>query len=56
MADKLDPTVQIRIIDLAEKFSQSARTYKNINEAINGKTELFSLAYQNLLKIIQPQP
>jgi len=30
MADKLDPAVQIRIIDLAEKISQSARTYKTI--------------------------
>ena len=30
MADKLDPAVQIRIIDLAEKISQSARSYKNI--------------------------
>jgi hypothetical protein len=56
MADKLDPAVQIRIIDLAEKISQSARTYKNINDAINGKAELFGIAYNKLLKAIEPQP
>jgi hypothetical protein len=56
MADKLDPAVQIRIIDLAEKISQSARTYKTINDAINGKAELFGIAYNKLIKAIEPQP
>ncbi len=51
--DKLDPQVQIRIIDLAEKWSDAKQTGGNVSEdSIKRQAKLFDQAYKAIIKTL----
>jgi hypothetical protein len=53
MAEKLDPTVQIRIIDLANSWLGNIQTHDNTS--LKTRAELFGLIYRAIVKNIEPQ-
>ena len=51
--DKLDPQVQIRAIDLAEKWSDTTRHEPRPSEdTINRQIKLFDKAYEAIVKTV----
>jgi hypothetical protein len=50
--DKIDPQVQIRIIDLADKWSLTTRPQAQTESYINAQAKLFDQAYKAIIKTL----